>query len=152
MQKSKVTNWFLELPSGMIRQDLFHLVWKDSQGDLATVFMGLLDSSGDFKGIYGKMFKESRFLLRTVRSRVVHEVLLDLKRGDLRRKVMIRNDCADRVLLIVLRRAIITCFPHFWLPLRALAAEYSSSDLPCKIARIMCFNSSTKFLMVSHVI
>ena len=57
---------------------------------------------------------------------VVQEVLLELKRGDLRRKVMIKNDCADRVLLIVLRRAIITCFPHFWLPLRALAAKYSS--------------------------
>ena len=72
------------------------------------------------------VYKGSRFLLRTVGSGVVQEVLLDLKRGDLRRKVMIRNDCADRVLLIVLRRAIITCFPHFWLPLRALAAKYSS--------------------------
>ena len=72
------------------------------------------------------MFKGSRFLLRTVGSGVVHEVLADLKRGEMRRKVMIRNDCADRVLLIVLRRAIITCFPHFLLPLRALAAKYSS--------------------------
>ena len=83
---------------------------------MVTVFKGLLGSSDDLKA----------FLLRTVGSGVVHEVLADLKRGEMRRKVMIRNDCADRVLLIVLRRAIITCFPHFWLPLRALAAKYSS--------------------------
>ena len=67
--------------------------------------MGLHGSSDDLKA----------FLLRMVGSGVVQEVLADLKRGEMRGKVMIRNDCADRVLLIVLRRAIITCFPHFFL-------------------------------------
>ena len=67
--------------------------------------MGLHGSSDDLKA----------FLLRAVGSGVVQEVLADLKRGEMRGKVMIRNDCADRVLLIVLRRAIITCFPHFFL-------------------------------------
>ena len=67
--------------------------------------MGLHGSSDDLKA----------FLLRMVGSGVVQEVLADLKRGEMRGKVMIRNDFADRVLLIVLRRAIITCFPPFFL-------------------------------------
>ena len=44
------------------------------------------------------MFKGSRFLLQTVRSGVEQEVLVDLKRGEMRGKVMIRNDCADSAL------------------------------------------------------